>query len=143
MLIRILILSFVFFSQQGLAEIYKWSDKKGDVHFGDSPPEKQQVEKVNVEINSYEHATYEHVDFYKGENSNRVTMYSTSWCGYCKKARAYFRDHKISYIDYDIEKDERAKRMYDLLGATGVPVILVGKTKMQGFSASKFERIYK
>lgn len=70
-------------------------------------------------------------------------MYATSWCGYCKKARSYFKEKGISYIEYDIEKNERAKRMYDLLGGKGVPVILVGKKRLNGFSVAGFEDIYK
>jgi len=124
------------------AEIYKWTDEKGNVHFGDSPKDESKAEKVVVEVNSYENVSYDKVEFYQGAESKRVTMYATSWCGYCKKARNYFRENGISYIEYDIEKDERAKRMYDLLGGKGVPVILVGKKRMNGFSETGFERIY-
>jgi len=125
------------------SEIYKWTDESGNVHFGDSPKDKDKAEKIVVEVNSYENVTYDDVQFYQGSESNNVTMYATSWCGYCKKARAYFKKNGISYIEYDIEKDERAKRMYDLLGGKGVPVILVGKKRMNGFSVAGFERIYR
>jgi len=126
-----------------LGEIYKWTDDKGNVHFGDSPKENERSEKIVVEVNSYENVTYDNVEFYQGSESKRVTMYATSWCGYCKKARNYFKENGVSYIEYDIEKDERAKRMYDLLGGKGVPVILVGKKRMNGFSVAGFEGIYK
>jgi glutaredoxin len=136
-----IILLIVPFS--GFSEIYKWTDENGNVHFGDSPKENDKAEKVVVEVNSYENITYDNVEFYQGSESNRVTMHATSWCGYCSKARSYFKAQGISYIEYDIEKDERAKRMYDLLGGKGVPVILVGKKRMNGFSVAGFERIYK
>jgi glutaredoxin-like YruB-family protein len=70
-------------------------------------------------------------------------MYSTAWCGYCKKARKYFTSKGIAFIEYDIEKNARAKRDYDALGGKGVPVILVGKKRMNGFSPQGFDRIYK
>lgn len=126
------------------AEIYKWTDENGRVHYGDSPKESDRAEKVEVEINSYEHVTYEEIEYYQGAEakSKTVTMYATSWCGYCKKARDYFRRKKINYVEYDIEKDQRAKRRYDELGGRGVPVILVGKQRMNGFSAAGFERFY-
>src|SRR5688572_11162804 len=28
----------------------------------------------------------------------QVIMYATSWCGYCKKAREYFKSSGVSYI---------------------------------------------
>ncbi|MFT5419606.1 MAG: glutaredoxin-like YruB-family protein [Candidatus Endobugula sp.] len=69
-------------------------------------------------------------------------MYSTAWCGYCKKARKYFTSKGIAFIEYDIEKNARAKRDYDALGGKGVPVILVGKKRMNGFSPQGFDRLY-
>jgi glutaredoxin len=70
-------------------------------------------------------------------------MFSASWCGVCKKARKYFRKNKIRFTEYDIEKSSRGKRLYRDLDATGVPVILVGKQRMNGFTESGFERIYR
>ena len=69
-------------------------------------------------------------------------MYSTDWCGYCKKARKYFGRNGISFTDYDIEKDAEARKRYQEIGAAGVPVILVGNKRMNGFSEGAFERIY-
>lgn len=140
---RNLVLVLLLIPFSCFAEIYKWTDENGNIHFGDSPKEETKAEKVVVEVNTFEQVTYDNVEAYQGAESQRVTMYATSWCGYCRKARNYFRQNGISYIEYDIEKDERAKRMYDLLGGKGVPVILVGKKRMNGFSAAGFERIYR
>lgn len=139
---RYLILLLCMLPLAGFAEIYKWTDANGNVHFGDSPKAENRAEPVVVEVNSYEHVAIEPVEFYQGAGSKRVTMYATSWCGYCRKARTYFQKNGIAYVEYDIEKDERARRMYDLLGGKGVPVILVGKKRMNGFSEGGFERIY-
>lgn len=76
------------------------------------------------------------------EDSKQVIMYSTSWCGYCRKARQYFISNNISFVEYDIEKDERAGRLHGLLGGGGVPTILYGGKKMQGFSESVFNTFY-
>lgn len=71
-------------------------------------------------------------------NKGPVTLYSTSWCGVCKEARAFFRSKGVSFTDKDIEKDASAKAELDrkLPGATGVPVIDIGGDIMPGFSAS-------
>ena len=82
---KYILLTFALFTQPVFAEIYKWIDDSGKVHFGDSPPHEKQVEEVVVEVNSYEHVTSEHVEFYKGYSSNKVIMYSTSWCKYLRK----------------------------------------------------------
>ena len=69
-------------------------------------------------------------------------MYGTSWCGYCKKARRYFAAHGIPFKEFDVENSSKGKRDYEKLRAKGVPVILIGKKCLNGFSAASFESIY-
>jgi len=129
------------------AEIYRWTDAEGRVHFGDNPEQPEAAESVTVRVNTYESVSYESVKNINFDNPSRrtskVVMYSTDWCGYCKKAREYFRSQKIAFVEYDIEKYPRAKREYDALGARGVPVILVGDKRMNGFSPGGFQNIYR
>ncbi|WP_339414207.1 glutaredoxin domain-containing protein [Pseudomonas sp. EA_35y_Pfl2_R5] len=124
------------------AEIYKWTDETGRVHFGDKPQEKDNAELVSVKVNSYESVSYDSISPVQSVESKRVVMYSASWCGYCKKARNYFQQSGISYVEYDIEKDKRARQAYDSIRGNGVPVILVGGKRMNGFSVAGFQRIY-
>jgi mycoredoxin len=37
-----------------------------------------------------------------------VTMYSTSWCGYCHRLRSQFERDGIAYTVVDIERDTAA-----------------------------------
>ena len=79
----------------------------------------------------------------KLEEINNVVMYSTSWCGYCRQARRYFKSKGIKFIERDIERSRLAKRAYDRLGGNGVPLIVVGDNTMSGFSKRKFDRLYR
>ncbi len=72
-----------------------------------------------------------------------VVMYATSWCPYCRQARNYFRQQGIAYIEYDIEKDAAARQAYRAFGGRGIPVIFVGKRRMNGFSVTGFNKIYR
>jgi len=116
------------------AEIYKSVDENGRVIFTDKPSAK--AEQVEVIINSVEGpATVSNVD--TGYSGSSVVMYSTEWCGVCKKAKQYMSDNGIKYKEYDIEKNSNAKRKFKRLGGRGVPLIVVGKQTMSGFSASR------
>ena len=119
--------------------VYKWVDDEGNVHFGDLPPAEWEAEEVELQINSYTSVSVEQGDYHAG---NRVTMYSTDWCGYCRKAKAYFEANNIPYEELDIERDATAKREFDRLGGGGVPLILVGDRRMRGFSEARFEQLY-
>jgi arsenate reductase-like glutaredoxin family protein len=37
-----------------------------------------------------------------------VTLYCTSWCPACRKARAYLQAHDIAYVEIDISRDRAA-----------------------------------
>lgn len=76
------------------------------------------------------------------DREQKVVMYATSWCPYCQQARNYFREQGISYTEYDIERDAEAKQRYQGFGGRGIPVIFVGKRRMNGFSVSGFNKIY-
>jgi glutaredoxin-like YruB-family protein len=148
-LFLIVILSFgsLIFSANIGADIYKWADEDGRIHYSDRPSKTHESNKLNIKINSYESVSVESLSTKPGVvgskvNSKQVVMYSTEWCGYCKKARNYFKQKGIPFVEYDIEKNARAKRQYDAMGARGVPVILVGKRRMNGFSPERFDEIY-
>lgn len=66
-------------------------------------------------------------------------LYGTTWCGYCKAARQYFSDHGLAYRDLDIEHDAEAKRQYDALGLSGVPVMVYEDMIWNGFSAEAMD----
>ncbi len=75
--------------------------------------------------------------------SKQVVMYATSWCPYCQQARNYFREQGIPYVEYDIEKNEEARRAYKSFGGKMIPVIFVGQQRMNGFSVAGFNKIYR
>ena len=77
-------------------------------------------------------------------NSNaRVVLYSTSWCGYCRKARKFLTDSKIPFTEKDIEKSLAAKKEMDAKARKagvrigGVPVLDVNGQIISGFSADR------
>lgn len=121
------------------AEIYKWTDANSQTHFSDQKPAQLELAPLDLRTNTYLSINY-------GKNnanaSRKVVMYSTDWCGYCKQARRYFAQQSIAFTEYDIEKNSRAKAQYAKLGATGVPIILLGQKRMNGFSVKGFRKIY-
>ncbi len=130
--------------QTSHAQIYKWKDADGKVHFGDKKPINKKSENIQLKINTYKSVTINPAIFKstKKTNSNKnVSMYSAAWCGICKKDKKYFNQNNISFTEYDIDKDKAAKKRYKAMGATGVPVIFVGDKRMNGFSAVSFEQI--
>lgn len=128
------------------AEVYKWTDAQGQVHFSDKKPKQHKAETVTIKVNSYDHVTYTTLSRPRPTattGGKNVVLYGTSWCGYCKKAKRYFEANGIAYTDLDVETNEQAKMEFEAMGGGGVPVILVGNKRMNGFSEEGFRQIYR
>lgn len=69
-----------------------------------------------------------------------ITMYSTSWCGVCKQARAYMRRNSIAFTELDIDHDAPARvRARELNPHGSVPTIAVDDELLIGFSPGSLE----
>ena len=126
------------------AEIYTWKDAQGRSHFGDRPPAESQATQLQLRINTYTNPEIQALNQPLSSSDHRqVVMYSTSWCGVCKKAKRYFRKKKIPFQEYDVEKSRKGKSDFRRLGGRGVPIILVGDQRMNGFTAGRFDSFYR
>lgn len=76
-----------------------------------------------------------------------VIMYSASWCGVCKQARAFLKAQHIAFTEKDIEADPAAGReLQAKLKAAGqagggVPVFDVGGQLMSGFDGPRLLKL--
>lgn len=125
------------------AGVYKWTDDQGRIHYSDAPPAKGSAEQVKIRINSYDGPAL--VSKARGTPTapNEVLVYTTSWCGVCKMAKAYLDSKGVRYRELDVETDPSAKQEFARLGGRGVPVILVGENRMDGFDQGKLENMLK
>lgn len=85
--------------------------------------------------NIVEHGDYS--EFYLSANAPKVIMYGTDWCEYCSKTRKLLAQYSIDYMDFDIEHSEIAKQQYQLLKGKGIPLLLIGNTRINGFRTNE------
>lgn len=75
-------------------------------------------------------------------NGHEVVVYTTSWCGWCKKTLAYFDENGIDYQNRDVESNAAwAAEMQDLTGSGGVPVIVIDGEVIKGFNQAKIDSL--
>ncbi len=76
-----------------------------------------------------------------------VVLYSAQWCGYCKKAKKWFREKNVAFIERDVEKQPGAQQeLQDKLkaagiGAGGIPVIDVAGDIIVGFDQPRLQAL--
>jgi glutaredoxin-like YruB-family protein len=71
----------------------------------------------------------------------QVVMYTTSHCPACKAAKQYMAQKGIRYQEIDVEASREANEAFQKLGARGVPLIMVGDKKMEGFNSQELDRM--
>lgn len=76
-------------------------------------------------------------DFSQGQ----VVLYATDWCPYCEKTRALLAAKGIPYREMNIETSTEARRQYQRLAASGVPVLLVAGKVVRGYHPEKMEAV--
>jgi len=70
-----------------------------------------------------------------------VVMYSTAWCGVCKRARKYFEENRIAFEEHDVDQNAAARAEYERLNPRrSVPTIKIADEVVVGFSAVAVER---
>ena len=66
-------------------------------------------------------------------SAGKVVMYSTSWCGYCARARRLLQTKGVSFEEIDVEAVAGAReQMVNRSGRGTVPQIFVGDTHVGG-----------
>jgi glutaredoxin 3 len=75
---------------------------------------------------------------------SKVSVYSTTWCGFCHQLKEWLKAHNVEFTEIDIEENEQAGR--EVIEATkqmGVPVTKIGETYIVGFDRPKLEQALK
>lgn len=76
----------------------------------------------------------------------QVTIYSTTWCAFCKTEKQYLDRLGVAYIEKDIETDKEAyeELMAKSSGAyQGVPVTDIAGELVLGFDRPKIDALVK
>lgn len=77
---------------------------------------------------------------------NKVTIYTTPTCAYCKAVKEYFRTNNVEYSEIDVAANQKAgEEMVKKSGQLGVPVIIIEKNGIEeiivGFDQAKLSNL--
>jgi glutaredoxin len=71
--------------------------------------------------------------------SPRITLYTTRNCPHCRQAKQYLQARGLRFAELDVNHSPRGKKEFARLGARGVPVILVGDRRIDGFDRRRLD----
>ena len=70
-----------------------------------------------------------------------VTMFTTSWCGYCRRLSSQMDREGIAYDVVDITEDADALAKVKSLGYVQAPVVITGEDHWSGFRPDKIKAL--
>ena len=143
------------------SDIYKWEDENGVMHYTDTAPsdesqwEQEGTSSYDPQVNSknplrnYDPEAVSEIlneikdDAEPSEEEPKqelvVELYVTNLCKYCQKAKAFFNSRGITFIEYNIEEDQKAKeRLSSLTESSSVPFAVINGHHIKGYSASAY-----
>jgi glutaredoxin len=72
----------------------------------------------------------------------RVLLYTRQGCAHCRQAKTFLEAKGIAFSELDIGRSVKARKALERLGARGVPLLIVGDQRLDGFSESAFMALY-
>jgi glutaredoxin len=67
----------------------------------------------------------------------KVIMYTTQTCPYCRSAKDFLKENKISYTEKNASVDPQAQKEMANLNLRGVPSFLIGEDVVVGLDKEK------
>lgn len=118
------------------AEVYRWTDAKGGVHYSDQPPPPSIRDMKRIAAPE------------SGTSANPagsrppVVLYSGNCGPTCSQAADYLRQRGVPFSLKDASKDPKAAA--DLKQRTGgleVPVLFIGESMQRGYSPTVWDKM--
>jgi glutaredoxin 3 len=64
-----------------------------------------------------------------------VTIYTTTWCPYCRQAEKFLDGKGVAYKQVDVTEDDALReKLIELTGQRTVPQIFIGEKSIGGYS---------
>jgi glutaredoxin len=120
------------------ANLYRWVDKDGKVHYSDeAPPAAQKVERKTLNSGRPEGAAT------PADSRPAVVLYTAADCddNGCKSARTLLSRLRIPYVEKALKTADDAAEYQKAMGseAISVPTLLVGQKWQKGFEEKSWK----
>jgi glutaredoxin len=151
------ILSLVLAASAAAETVYKVVGPDGEISYSDKPPSDRARPTNTLEFRNLpssplpvevlrfreqlEKSAESRISAARAPRAGDVALFTASWCGHCKRAKAHLAASQIAYIEYDIESVEGMRAFIGAGGSGGVPLLVAGERRIQGYSAPAYDRL--
>lgn len=138
----VLVLALALASGAASAQIYRWTDEKGNVHITDTPPPPgaRNVQKRQP-ASAPQGDGNEPYALQAARKNAPVTLYSTPGCEPCSAARKLLNARGVPFKEVSVVDDKQIEELKKAVGGNAVPSLVVGGTVQQGFEETTYHGI--
>ncbi|MFP5393193.1 MAG: DUF4124 domain-containing protein [Gammaproteobacteria bacterium] len=115
------------------AQMYKWTDERGVVHYSDTPaPPSAKAGQLKTGA-AGESSVALPYELARAARNQPVVLYTTSGCAPCDQARDFLKKRGIPFTEKTVSSAADAAAARDAGGNGQLPLLLVGRTKLLGY----------
>ena len=120
-------------------ELFRWVDKAGKVHYGDTKPaDVADVESKNLSSSASQNEDLPY-ETRRAQQNFPVALYVTNGCGApCDQARSMLNKRGIPFSEKMLKTQQEVDTFYKVSGSNGAPTLSVGKNYLSGFLESRW-----
>ncbi|MDB5802087.1 MAG: hypothetical protein JWL63_3026 [Rhodocyclales bacterium] len=122
------------------AEIFRWTDTDGKVHYSDNPPPEAKVQQRKLRDNKVE-STKESYETRQAAQVAPVSLFVATDCKeICDQARKLLSTRKVPFSERMVKTKEDVEALARLTGKKEprAPTLLVGSKPLEGFEADSW-----
>ena len=124
-------------------ELYRWVDKNGVVHYGDTPIEEAEKLRIGGSSGDTASGVSDANISYEARMVSKnfpITLYVSEQCGEpCNQARAFLKKRRVPFSETMLRTLEDFDSFKKMSGIEGVPALTVGRTWLKGFQAGQWQ----
>lgn len=127
---------------QAFAQVYRWVDEAGKVHYTQNPPPSGTKGARLKDLRNSATATVD-LPYATQEAAKKfpVTLYSRSECAPCEQARATLVKRAIPFREISVLAQKDVDEVKKLTGTTDLPVLVVGSQVQAGFQEGLYNNL--
>lgn len=117
------------------AQVYKWKDAKGVIHFSDTPPAgKGEAAQLKGASGGPGSAALPYA-LARAARAHPVTLFTATGCAPCDQGRALLRRRGIPFAEKTISNADDQQQLKEAGGDGQLPLLEVGRATLTGFAA--------
>lgn len=130
-------LALLLVTQTVSAEIYRWKDKDGRVHYSDNPPADAGAERARLYGNSIDVDKMSY-DMRKATAAFPLTLYTSESCGApCTQAKNWLKQRGVPFSEKNVKTQDDITALQKITGKanTTLPTLTIGTQVVEAFEA--------